>query len=558
MHDVNNAFFKSAKCNNIWRKDIKRTHSLTLNLILFCEMFLSSLSSLITVKDINKVKKNFPLFIISENIDINAEPDIEYFRTLNRAFDEVATYSGRIFSHLRTNEPLKLNCRIDKETLLSMRKYLDEWNVFDSLSRVSDFFRLSNAEFTKKDNDTYSLDVDGSCLYQDYEIARNRLMMRESNLYSEMHTSSKKGLKLRQWAKNRMPSYLNPEGIYSSHHLSELENMSPDDLHEEYGNVSLYNWVHAYQCLVELSKEELRKRFSSKKPIPLQVDRWLIIKSRENWLSFFKRKGMAEDVAKKVIGYFTFNSKSHDLNDCPFIPCVDGLCLMPALIAHSSATRSLMSLFGSKKISQAGKGRFHEQQFLRQVRAAGIKASPIETHANFQCDCVMLIDDHLIFTELKSNGQPIYYGKYYQQLCNIIGDSSLIYDGNNKLLRSYIEQIDRISTHYLNHLDIIINEFNLPVDWQPKGVHKIIVTTTMLGGKYHSDNVFVVDKYSLSSFLQRVPGVIFQNNEEGDRIKNIIDGYEHCTGEITIEKFLNYLYCLPSVSAVRKNIKKLT
>ncbi|HGA6346293.1 TPA: hypothetical protein ACIS6Y_004504, partial [Salmonella enterica subsp. enterica serovar Virchow] len=116
--------------------------------------------------------------------------------------------------------------------------------------------------------------------------------------------------------------------------------------------------------------------------------------------------------------------------------------------------------------------------------------------------------------------------------------------------------IDRISTHYLNHLDIIINEFNLPVDWQPKGVHKIIVTTTMLGGKYHSDNVFVVDKYSLSSFLQRVPGVIFQNNEEGDRIKNIIDGYEHCTGEITIEKFLNYLYCLPSVSAVRKNIKK--
>ncbi|HFV9494623.1 TPA: hypothetical protein ACIAM1_004522, partial [Salmonella enterica subsp. enterica serovar Chester] len=116
-------------------------------------------------------------------------------------------------------------------------------------------------------------------------------------------------------------------------------------------------------------------------------------------------------------GYFTFNSKLHDLNDCPFIPCVDGLCLMPALIAHSSATRSLMSLFGSKKISQAGKGRFHEQQFLRQVRAAGIKASPIETHANFQCDCVMLIDDHLIFTELKSNGQPIYYGKYYQQLC---------------------------------------------------------------------------------------------------------------------------------------------
>ncbi|WP_213829249.1 hypothetical protein, partial [Escherichia coli] len=42
----------------------------------------------------------------------------------------------------------------------------------------------------------------------------------------------------------------------------------------------------------------------------------------------------------------------------------------------------------SKKISQASKGRFHEQQFIKQVRDAGIKASPIDAHANYQCDCV--------------------------------------------------------------------------------------------------------------------------------------------------------------------------
>ncbi len=57
-----------------------------------------------------------------------------------------------------------------------------------------------------------------------------------------------------------MPSYLNSDGVFSSFHLSELENMSPDDLHEEYGNISLFNWVHAYQCLVELSKEEMSKK----------------------------------------------------------------------------------------------------------------------------------------------------------------------------------------------------------------------------------------------------------------------------------------------------------
>ncbi|EFQ9142595.1 hypothetical protein H1Y42_004853, partial [Escherichia coli] len=505
-----------------------------------------------------KMKRIFPLFIVSENINIHAEPDIEYFRVIDRAFDEVANYTGRIFSYLRTHGPLKLTSCANKQTLLSMGGYLNEWNVFDSLSRVRDFFRLSSAVFTKLDNNIYSLEVDSFCLYRDYEIARNRLMMRASHLYSEVHEFSNKHFHLNSWVKDHMPSYLNSDGIFSSFHLSELENMSPDDLHEEYGNISLFNWVHAYQCLVELSKEEMSKRFSSTKPIPLQLDRWLIIKSRESWLSFFQRKGIAADAAKKLIDYFTFNSKSHDLNDCPFIPCMDGLCLMPALIANSSVTRSLMSLFGSKKISQASKGRFHEQQFIKQVRDAGIKASPIDAHANYQCDCVILLDDCLIFTELKSNGQPIYYGKYYQQVCNIVGDSSLIHDHNNKFMRTYFQQINRISEHYLNHLDVIIKEFELPSTWQPKGVYKLIVTTTMLGGKYHVDDTYVADKYALSSFFQRIPGVIYQTNENGKMAKNIIDGFECCEGEITIDKFIDYLSSLPSINAVRKNIKKLT
>ncbi|EKH2444005.1 hypothetical protein [Escherichia coli] len=558
MHDVNNSFFAATKCAGIWRENTKKSHALILNLIMFCEMFLSSLSSLVVVNDPKKMKRIFPLFIVSENINIHAEPDIEYFRVIDRAFDEVANYTGRIFSYLRTHGPLKLTSCVNKQTLLSMGGYLNEWNVFDSLSRVRDFFRLSSAVFTKLDNNIYSLEVDSFCLYRDYEIARNRLMMRASHLYSGVHEFSNKHFHLNSWVKDHMPSYLNSDGVFSSFHLSELENMSPDDLHEEYGNISLFNWVHAYQCLVELSKEEMSKRFSSTKPIPLQLDRWLIIKSRESWLSFFQRKGIAADAAKKLIDYFTFNSKSHDLNDCPFIPCMDGLCLMPALIANSSVTRSLMSLFGSKKISQASKGRFHEQQFIKQVRDAGIKASPIDAHANYQCDCVILLDDCLIFTELKSNGQPIYYGKYYQQVCNIVGDSSLIHDHNNKFMRSYFQQINRISEHYLNHLDVIIKEFELPSTWQPKGVYKLIVTTTMLGGKYHVDDTYVADKYALSSFFQRIPGVIYQINENGKMAKNIIDGFECCEGEITIDKFIDYLSSLPSINAVRKNIKKLT
>ena len=105
---------------------------------------------------------------------------------------------------------------------------------------------------------------------------------------------------------------------------------------------------------------------------------------------------------------------------------------------------------------------------------------------------------------------------------------------------------------------MIIKEFELPSTWQPKGVYKLIVTTTMLGGKYHVDDTYVADKYALSSFFQRIPGVIYQINENGKMAKNIIDGFECCEGEITIDKFIDYLSSLPSINAVRKNIKKLT
>ncbi len=81
---------------------------------------------------------------------------------------------------------------------------------------------------------------------------------------------------------------------------------------------------------------------------------------------------------------------------------------------------------------------------------------------------------------------------------------------------------------------------------------KLLSQQLCLSGKYHSDNVFVNDKYSLSSFLQRVLWVIFQNNEEGDRIKILLMVMSIAvTGEITIEKFLNYLYYLPSAQCVK-------
>lgn len=44
----------------------------------------------------------------------------------------------------------------------------------------------------------------------------------------------------------------------------------------------------------------------------------------------------------------------------------------------------------------------------------------------------------------------------------------------------------------------------------------------------------------------------------GKMAKNIIVGLSVAEWEITIDKFIDYLSSLPSINAVRKNIKKLT
>ncbi len=72
-------------------------------------------------------------------------------------------------------------------------------------------------------------------------------------------------------------------------------------------------------------------------------------------------------------------------------------------------------------------------------------------------------------------------------------------------MRSYFQQINRISEHYLNHLDVIIKEFELPSTWQPKGVYKLIVTTTMLGGKYHVDDTGNDSNLLIVFYVQIMP-----------------------------------------------------
>ncbi|MBD2783812.1 hypothetical protein ID858_00675 [Xenorhabdus sp. DI] len=560
MHDINNSFFENILGKNIWSKNKPVSNDFCLNFILFSEIFLSTISAVSFRVNLLTIKKTFPFFVLPINISQADEFDfdIEFEKTLDRAYDEIVSYTGKIYSFLRLPMPLKLNIKIDPQKTLSMVKYFDECNILDSLKRIIDLFRLNNARLTQSGENKYCCDVSNDCLYRDYEVARNRLMMRSGNLFNEARITNTNNTNLIEKFKKILPPYLTNNGVYSTIKLSELENSAPADLYEKYGRIPIYDWIHAYQCLVELSINVMRKRLLGKHKISLDPQSWLVIKYHNKWVSFFEKKGLSPQTARTIIKYFTFNANAKDLNDCPFICCDDGLLLMPALVFRSSPVNSLMSLFGSKKIDTAIKGDFHERQFIQLVLESGVQACHIHAHENYECDCLILIDDHLIFSELKSNGQPIRFEKYYQHICNTIGDNSFILDSKNKKMRSSKEQINRVADYYLKNINIITEKFGLSDSWRPKGVYKMVLSTTILGGIYHNDGVYVVDKFAMVSFFRRSPGKIYQANGNEKMKGKTICGYEHCEGNITIDKFIAYIESLPSISIVKKYMRKLT
>ncbi|MDE9491623.1 hypothetical protein [Xenorhabdus bovienii] len=300
-----------------------------------------------------------------------------------------------------------------------------------------------------------------------------------------------------------------------------------------------------------LAKQEMEKRFQRLMPGSLQLKEWVIYRTRDEWIHFFAEGGLSWTTAALVIDYFTFDNKALDMNDCPLLPCSDGLCLMPSIVSMSSATRSLLSLFSAKNISIDDKGKSHERQFIQRVRKARICAAPLSVRKNYDCDCAMVIDDHLFFIELKSNGHPVHFNRYYQTLVNINGDHAGL--GKNS---SWIKQVTRYADYYATRPELVRNSLNLPAKWQPKGLHKMIITTSVLGDVYHQDGCYVVDKTAFYSFIDRLAGNTTElKNGTRTLIKHESDHFYH--GEITIDKMLGFLDALPSITAKRRRVQQL-
>ena len=550
IHLAYNSFFRRIRIMNsrYYRSEVYKLNAF----LIFSEISLSIMSSLLNAIPSSRLESIFPIIFRMHGLPLSEDIAPYNIKSISMVFDQVCSYTGYIFKELRHSNPLDLEHHCSEKTINNTGGWIKEWDDYDSLNRISDLFRFCNAKINYLDSNNIAIEVDDNCTYKDYEVARSRFTMRGTGVYSEIQKILEENPNFVEQLKPIVPEWINESDFFSIAYFSEMENMSPDDLYIEYGGVNIYAWIHAYGMLVAIAKQEMDEGFQKTTPGSLQLKDWVIYHTRDEWIRFFVDGGLSWITAALVTDYFTFDDKASDINDCPLLACNNGLCMLPSIVSMSCVTCSLLSLFSAKNISIDDKGKTHEREFIQRVNNSNICAAQLSVRKDYDCDCAMLIQDHLFFVELKSNGHPIHFNRYYQTLVNINGD-----DVGLKTKPSWIKQVTRYANYYSTQLGLVRDALNLPAGWKPKGFHNMIVTTSVFGGIYHQEGCFVVDKTAFYSFIDRMVstttelknGIRMQISPESDRFYH---------GEITIDKFLGFLDELPSIAARRRRVKQLT
>lgn len=99
-----------------------------------------------------------------------------------------------------------------------------------------------------------------------------------------------------------------------------------------------------------------------------------------------------------IIDFFTFNHKSQDLIDCPFILIDDQLVVIPSLTASADAARALASNFLNKNVNLDFKGGGFEDRIKAGFNINKIKNSRLyqKTSATeYECDVAFVIENDI-------------------------------------------------------------------------------------------------------------------------------------------------------------------
>lgn len=504
-------------------------------LLITTEIFLASLQDYCNGANIRALEAKYPFVIAFGDGRGRLAPPEAVLAKIIHLNEKVMEQVGQILKYFyyRGIPSKGLDIQISFDEIKTIRQHFDLLGRYEVLLLAYEYWRFWSGNLSRKGDRKISLDFknENDILSQRISVFRSRILknkwMQDFRLIRDKVTV------------NPNTTIFPPTDFrVAEESLSTIfcrEFFGSIDLKEEILGITLAEWVRSYTILKQISETFLQQRNNYTK---LTVRDWCIVKTREKWIETYILNGIDPRKAEAIIDNLTFTSKTEDLIDCPFVPLENHLVVIPSLASYISPANAMLSNFYNKEFLLNFRGKGLELKMLKMLSDNKINGKNIRTILGadeYECDVVFELNQSLFFIECKTFIQPETPRRYYEFIGKITEAAN---------------QLNRISSFYATHLDIVIKELGLRNDWKPETIYKVVVSSALLGEPFFINGCYITDDSNLKRFFDReTPGLGFGKL----RIAPPDENYE---GTIDVKKLINIISDPPPIKVTRGIMKK--
>src|SRR5690606_14822389 len=102
-------------------------------------------------------------------------------------------------------------------------------------------------------------------------------------------------------------------------------------------------------------------------------------------------------------------------------------------------------------------------------------------------------------------------------------------------LNENTKQLNRIAEYYLKNIELINKKLDLPIDFKPEKVNKLVLTTAMIGQPMRINGCYIIDESAFTMIVDRVPPSL-KYYDKGTLSEIPSDKFAIFNGELTAQK----------------------
>lgn len=449
--------------------------------------------------------------------------------------------TGDILKYLIYYKKLPINSnKIKKEYMDEASKHFESAANHLVLNKILETWSYFNVEISSNFNKNFSLNID-----DDYCKAKNISHMtfldkRQSKITSKTLQSIYNNAKFNEKA------VLAPENFYSLNELIAAEFLyeyfSTKNLNYKINDIPLKIYLRAYAVIESACVEFLNKKSNL---FEMDLKSFCLILSKSKWKKKFQNAGIPIEYLNKIIDFLTFNNKSSDLFDTPFIEVEDKFLVVPTIGVSIDSGRSTLLNAVTREFNISFKGETFERKIVSTLNDVGVKCEKLEKidkrdkkNEAYECDAIFILDETLFFVEIKNWPIPTTYREY-----------AIYIDEINK---TYL-QLLRISNYFTSEQNLkeIIDKFSVS---EPLNIKRVILTNVPNGGAFNFKDTIITDDIEFIGYFKRQPPneVLFHRDLMTLKPLN----GEYYNGPINSEQFIKFLEDKPFVKIQDTRINK--